>query len=473
MWYADNRYMRYRIPTEPSGAPMMFVSYSRDESELTRELVKNLSLEGIECWFDESNIPVGQAFVEHLGRGLREVDCYLLVDTPASRASYWVTRELQAAFRYRRDGKYHSVFRLYTTKNRYIDTSGWDESLLLDSNAPVQIAKFIADRRIGQPTPDFCDERENVTFLNRSGLGQPKNWSGRQDKLRELDEWWRGYFPAAWLYGSGGGGKSGLLQTWITALSCLGYGEPVSVSVMYLRGSEIDVIEARHTLNTWEMNNATPPQLLLVVDGHDEARNTQEVDDFLAHAIRIGARTVVTSRTSIPPQLSRDFTDIQIGNMTRRDSAAMLNEFGVSGPEHVELAEELGYHPLALLLFSNSLVNGNKSAVDLLEDLRNMRRDMPVGESCTAQLIQTTLRNCLQSLTSDARTLLETLCQSIEDAPNLPELQNPAIRVLEKNGLIQIDNFGEQKRISIHPLVRGYINEEQSEIIALADDTNV
>ncbi len=76
---------------------MIFVSYSRADIAGTRPLVNSLSENGIDCWLDESNIPIGQAFVRQLGDALRGADGLLLVDTPASRSSYWVSREIKTA----------------------------------------------------------------------------------------------------------------------------------------------------------------------------------------------------------------------------------------------------------------------------------------------------------------------------------------------------------------------------------------
>ena len=53
---------------------MMFVSYSRSDIAATRALVEALVTDGVECWLDESNIPVGQAFVERSGTALSEAD---------------------------------------------------------------------------------------------------------------------------------------------------------------------------------------------------------------------------------------------------------------------------------------------------------------------------------------------------------------------------------------------------------------
>jgi hypothetical protein len=66
---------------------MLFISYSRADVTGTKNLSEALLSKGVECWLDESNIPVGQAFVAQLGEALQRSDAFLLVDTPASRRS--------------------------------------------------------------------------------------------------------------------------------------------------------------------------------------------------------------------------------------------------------------------------------------------------------------------------------------------------------------------------------------------------
>ena len=46
---------------------MLFISYSRVDVTGTKNLSEALLSKGVECWLDESNIPVGQAFVAQLG----------------------------------------------------------------------------------------------------------------------------------------------------------------------------------------------------------------------------------------------------------------------------------------------------------------------------------------------------------------------------------------------------------------------
>ena len=230
-------------------------------------------------------------------------DSFLLVDTPASRSSYWVSRESQTASRYRIDGRYRSVLRLYSLGCERTDAASCDASMLFNHQAPDLIARFLAGRRTAQRSPNTDAQVGSVTFLNSSGLGQPSNWTGRQDDLRALDEWWLGSVPGAWIQGLGGSGKSGLIQTWVTALSSLGYREPVSANVLYLRGSEVNDSETLRILRTSTLS-ATSPSVLLILDGHDEAQSTREVEEILAKAIQLGARSVVTSRASIPGPLT-------------------------------------------------------------------------------------------------------------------------------------------------------------------------
>lgn len=441
---------------------MMFVSYSRSDIVSTRALVESLATEGVECWLDESNIPVGQAFVERLGVALREADCFLLVDTTASRASYWVSRELQTSFRYRRDGRYHSALRVYSLDCERTDVGSWDDSVPVNQRSADQIAKFLAGRRTPSRAPDPDRQLSSVSFLNNSGLGQPSYWTGRQDALRLLDQWWFGSLPGAWLLGLGGSGKSGLLQTWVTALSFLGYGEPVSASILYLRGSDVDVTKTQHILSTWESRMESPWRLLLL-DGYDEARNTWEMDDILAKALHLGDRLLVTSRSSAPELLDAYFTKLTLANMTRQDSVAILSQFGVTGPGSEELAAELDDHPLALFLLSRSLVRENKTAAEALEDLR--RKDLSSGGDGTSSCIRAILRNSVGGLSSDARLLLESLCRSAGGTAELFALAPASIRELALSGLVQVDNLEGPSKVSIHPLVRRYVNQKETAAI--------
>jgi hypothetical protein len=439
---------------------MIFISYSRSDIVHTRVVVEALAAEGVESWLDESNIPVGQAFVERLGTALRNADCFLLVDTPASRSSSWVFRELLTSARYKREGKYHSALRLYSADCERTEAANWDISVPIDQLVPRQIAEFLLARRAVHDKLNRDNESEGVLLTNATGLGQPSYWTGRQEELRALDDWWFGSSPGVWLSGLGGSGKSGLLQTWVTALSHLGYGESVSAEVAYFRGSEIDATRVDHAFRTGESKDPSSRKLLLV-DGHDEARSTHDVEDVVREALHWGTRVLVTSRSAVPQWLSRYFISLDLATMTRRDSVAVLNQFGITGPESNQLASELGDHPLAILVLSRSLAAGKTTASEALADLRSARSERSAGSAYTAQSLRATLSRSVQGLTSDARSLLETLSQNPEDATAPPRVKRPAIRELVSAGLVQVDHFERPRQLSVHPLVRKFVCEER------------
>lgn len=443
---------------------MMFVSYSRSDLEITQSVVESLMMAGIECWIDESNIPMGQAFVEQLGQILRKADCFLLIDTPASRSSYWVRRELMASFRYRRSGRYHSILRLYSPNCKNTESTNWDLSLPLDQQAPDEISKFLTARNINQRLPITDDQLGNFSILNNAGLGQPSNWNGRQEELLALDEWWFGSSPGVWLHGLGGSGKSGLIQTWITALSSFGYQEVISASVLYFAGSQIDLPVVQHEIRAWKSSKSTPSRLL-ILDGYDEAHNLQNIEKFLSDVIYLGARVLVTSRSSVPQEFANAFTTLSLANLTRRDSIAMMDQFGITGPESEELAAELGDHPLALLLLSRSFVSRDTTVSEVLKELRLVRGDISAHSFPTSSFIRATINSSLRGLTPDVRSLLESLCQNAEGAVDPSKLSRSVIRELANAGLVQVDHLETPTQISIHPIVRNSINENQGTIM--------
>ena len=439
---------------------MIFVSYSRTDIADTRALVESLSADGVECWLDESNIPVGQAFVERIGNALREADGFLLVDTPASRSSYWVSRELLTSSRYRRSGRYQTALRLYSSDCEHTKATNWDASLPFDQHAPEHVGKFLAIRRNIRGVSHHEVEFRNVSIQGSAGLGQPSYWLGRQEDLRCLDQWWFGPMAGLWLCGLGGSGKSGLLQTWVTALSYLGYDQAVSADVLYLSAREVvEVVEARQALSTWASHAASPCRLVLL-DGDDEASSTADVEEILRDAFRLGIRTLVTSRRTLPQSLRQHFTSLTLTNMTRRDSIAILNQFGVTSPESDRVAEELGDHPLALLIFSRSLANKNQTASEALMDLHRIQEGDSTGDVVLSRMIRATFSNSVRSLSADARELLNMLCQNGERGV-VPEPARASIRELASTGLVQVDHVDKPTQVSIHPMVRRLINAER------------
>jgi hypothetical protein len=427
---------------------VIFISYSRLDLPNVRGVVEGLSAEGVEFWLDESNLPVGQAFVVQLGAALRKADCILLIDTPASRDSYWVSREVLTASRYRREGRYHSTLRLYSSNCEAADAANWDLSVPFDQHSISRIADFVRGRH---SVYDSSREPEEAVLVSDRELAQPSNWIGRQDELRALDTWWFGSCRGIWLCGLGGIGKSGLLQTWVTALSHLGYGEAVSVCAAYFMGRHVGVTDVHNAFLECESKHR-----LLLLDGYDESRDAHQLDDALRESLHRGARVIVTSRRAVPQRLCEYFADIGVGAMTAQDVLALLSQVGITGPDSEELAAELDGHPLAIMILSGSLADGNKSASELLAALRGeLSEDSLRGQ----RSIRVALDKGLRFLTTDARSLLESLCLRPDDAALQPKL--PELRELACAGFVNVDDFDAPRQISVHPLVRNFILNRQ------------
>jgi hypothetical protein len=268
--------------------------------------------------------------------------------------------------------------------------------------------------------------------------------------------------------GLGGIGKSGLVQTWITALAYLGYEDPVTASVLHRPGREfVEVVDAIAKLATWQTSVGHGCKLFFL-DGFDEASSGANMEVLLKEAERIGSRIIVTSRSERPSSLLERFRSIDLSSMSRRDATAVLAEFGIAGSEAQAAASELGNHPLALMLFARYVASGKRTAAEALEDLRT-RSLAELGSAPQAgQSIRATVAASVKALTSEARRLLRALCAapeggfvSVADFRTHAQWARPdELRELARASLIQVDHLETPTTISIHPLVRHFISED-------------
>src|ERR1700740_3654739 len=126
---------------------MVFVSYSRAEINMVRPIVERLRRNGVDCWLDESNIPVGEAFVVQLGEALARADAFVLIDTLASRSSYWVKRERITAFRLRDERRAFVVARMFSPE---LADSGesWGVSVPLTLAGEASLLDFLRNQML-------------------------------------------------------------------------------------------------------------------------------------------------------------------------------------------------------------------------------------------------------------------------------------------------------------------------------------
>ena len=437
---------------------MIFISYSRNDIELVRPIVKRLRESGNECWLDESNIPVGEAFVRHLSDGLFESDSYLLFDTESSRGSYWVERERIVMFRKKRTNPNIMITRLGEGRDMILPEP-WDLSVAYTETGLASLDKFFA-RQQREPTLRFSSKTENSN-LRMGSFGQPRNWIGMQDELRSLDKWWLGPDRGVWLQGMGGSGKSGLLQTWVTALDVLGYEDAEKLAILFINARE-PIENLRASLDNFIRRSWRKERKLATIDGLDETNYPDEIHHFIGELIKNGWCILASSRTGVPEGRESFFRQIYLGGMTSRDSAAFVTGLGVDSTNAMAVGERLDGHPLALQIFAMHL---QKSAGGDAAAALDVLDTVPSGSS--TKNIYAITRQTIATLSESARTLLQevTAQSNNEDSLNAglariassDEGQRACLELVHA-GLLQVDNIKTLRKVNIHPIIRNYFH---------------
>jgi len=73
--------------------PTVFISYSRKDGEFAHRLADDLRTAGYSVWVDISGLRGGQQWVREIDKAVRGCDAFVLIISPDSMASEWVTRE--------------------------------------------------------------------------------------------------------------------------------------------------------------------------------------------------------------------------------------------------------------------------------------------------------------------------------------------------------------------------------------------
>jgi TIR domain len=443
---------------------MFFISYSRSDISDVRRLLAGLERRGLDYWIDESNIPVGAAFVRRLGDAMQAATDFLLVDTMASRDSYWVYREILAASRNRTSGKYRSIIRVFAPECRENSMIDWDAAFLWDLDFHERISSWVDSQR--QHSALRCEVGIAGFGVEIEGnySGDLNNWVGRQEELRSLDRWWFSEKSGMWIVGLGGAGKSGLIQTWLAALKYIGYEYTSNVRVLFVHGRALDdLIVLRQRLSAIGGGREA---LLLIVDSHDEAPVEANLPELLELALEKSVKVLVSSRLVDPVVLPEEFVTLPLATLSNRESIALLEAAGVSDLKE-EIAFQLSGHPLALVIFSRYLAEGKQSAATALDRLRQSATSLKEdnvyrASSALSDIIARTLdfispaakllAQCLsrpESSNTEWRSLVPASMSSLEAEGALLELASM--------GMVQLDDFANPRQVLIHPLVRALI----------------
>ncbi|URJ43951.1 toll/interleukin-1 receptor domain-containing protein [Paenibacillus polymyxa] len=79
--------------------PKVFLSHSKSDRKLIERLANDLRRARIDVWYDEWEIPPGEPFRKKIFEdGIPNCDLFFVYLTPNSLDSFWVTRELDAAY---------------------------------------------------------------------------------------------------------------------------------------------------------------------------------------------------------------------------------------------------------------------------------------------------------------------------------------------------------------------------------------
>jgi len=80
----------------------VFISYAREDSEYVEKLAGFLSKSGIDAWYD-AQLVTGRRFDDAIQKKIEQCAAFILIMTPAARASDWVHDELDFAKEHDRD----------------------------------------------------------------------------------------------------------------------------------------------------------------------------------------------------------------------------------------------------------------------------------------------------------------------------------------------------------------------------------
>lgn len=75
----------------------IFISYAHEDAGVAGRIVEALRLAGLEPWIDQSEIRLGDSFVEKMNAGVGEASYVVFLASNASAQSRWVRREWMSA----------------------------------------------------------------------------------------------------------------------------------------------------------------------------------------------------------------------------------------------------------------------------------------------------------------------------------------------------------------------------------------
>lgn len=178
-----------------------FISHSSKDKHFADFLVKILEYHHIQCWYDSSNIELGQKFKEEIALGLLKSDFLIVLASENTKNSKWVAREISEFSAKKTDPRIIPIFLEAVDLNEIYDGLQEYQSIYLYQSMLDgfnQLFSFlnkeflpVVDKREG-PRRSGSDRRR-ASALARLRFGMWKNFEtdARKGKFDVVEDSWR------------------------------------------------------------------------------------------------------------------------------------------------------------------------------------------------------------------------------------------------------------------------------------------
>ena len=179
------------MPTSPL-TQQIFISYSRRDDVIMQRIVAFLREQGFNVWVDNEQLTPGTPIWEaELEKAIKRADAVVVLSSPDSKKSEWVTRELVVAQRHRKrifpllirgdeDSSLH--FRLST--NQYIDLR--ENEILGLKSLDVAILKYFAFlKRVVEAEKAKKERRKKIALEEEAAVEQGGKAKEVEEKQRK------------------------------------------------------------------------------------------------------------------------------------------------------------------------------------------------------------------------------------------------------------------------------------------------
>lgn len=158
--------------------PHVFISYAyEDKEDVAKPLVSKLQSLGINVWFDEISLKLGDNLVESIGKGLKDATYGIVIFSPSFFKKKWTQLELNALLELAKPGETKILPIRYNLSHEELArqqpllsgvvSRSWDDGIEKLSNEIFDIlSKKKKIDEISTSTPTFRSPDQNLDLFN-------------------------------------------------------------------------------------------------------------------------------------------------------------------------------------------------------------------------------------------------------------------------------------------------------------------